>query len=132
MSLENTTVLAVDDNEDALELISGALTPHGCHVICAASGPQAVQILHGTVPDAIVLDIMMPDMNGFAVLDVVRRTPGLEHVPVILQTADPSRQHGERTVNSGLTHMLAKPLDIDVLARVVGNCIRARQQGVKT
>ncbi len=131
MSMKDTTILAVDDNQDSLDLIRETLGPHGYKVICAASGPEAVQVLREVVPDVVVLDIMMPDMNGFALLDVIRRTPSLEKVPVVLQTANPSREHGQRTVDSGLTYMLAKPLDVNLLVRVVKNCIRATRTGVE-
>ena len=78
-------------------------------------------------PVAVVLDIMMPDMNGFALLDIIRETPGIKDVPVLLllQTAYPSREHGRRTVDAGLTYMLAKPLDVDLLVRAVKECIHA-------
>ena len=118
-------ILAVDDNEDSLALVSEALTAHGFEVVCASSGPEAVQILRKMTPVAVVLDIMMPDMNGFALLDIIRETPGLQNVPVLLQTANPSREHGRRTVDSGLTYMLAKPLDVDLLVRAVKGSIRA-------
>lgn len=129
MSLKNTTILAVDDNQDSLDLIRETLEPHGCKMVCAASGPEAVQVLRETTLDVVVFDIMMPDMNGFALLDVIRRTPGLEAVPVILQTAYPSREHGKRTVDSGLTYMLAKPLDVKLLVRAVKDCVRAKCVG---
>ena len=132
MSLKDATVLAVDDNQDSLDLICETLEPHGCKVVCASSGPEAVQVLREATPDVVVFDIMMPDMNGFALLDVIRRTPGLEEVPVVLQTANPSREHGQRTVDQGLTYMLAKPLDARLLLSAVKNCIRARRTGVET
>ncbi len=132
VSLKDTTVLAVDDNQDSLDLVCETLTQEGCYVACASSGPEAVQILRSMVPDVAVLDIMMPDMNGFALLDVIRRTPGLETVPVILQTAYPSREHGKRTVDLGLTYMLAKPLDVKLLVRAVKESVRATCAGAST
>ena len=122
---QQQTILAVDDNEDSLALICEALTPHGFEVVCASSGPEAIRILREMTPVAVVLDIMMPDMNGFALLDIIRETPGIKDVPVLLQTANPSREHGRRAVDSGLTYMLAKPLDVDLLVRAVKGSIRA-------
>ena len=81
MLLKGTTILAVDDDPDSLSLIHEALALHGSRVICAGSGPAAVQILRELTPDVVVLDVVMPDMNGFAVLDIMRRTPGLQNVP---------------------------------------------------
>jgi len=124
--IQQQTILAVDDTEDSLELIREALTSHDFNVVCASSGPEAVQILRNIRPVAVVLDIMMPDMNGFALLEIIREMPGLQDVPVLLQTANPSREHGQRTVDSNLTYMLAKPLDVDLLVRAVKECIQAK------
>ncbi len=124
------TILVVDDSEDSRELIRETLAPHHFEVVCAESGPQALQILRDMKPAVIILDILMPDMNGFALLDIIRDTPEYANIPVILQTADPSRKHGQRTVDSGLTYMLAKPLEVTLLVRAVQDCIRKANKGV--
>jgi len=115
----NKTILVVDDNEDSLDLISEVLAGAGYDVIRASSGPQAIQILQNTPLDLVILDIMMPDMNGFAVLEIIRSMPGLKTLPVIIETAYPSQEHGHRVVDSGLEFMLAKPLDLELLVTIV-------------
>ncbi len=117
------TILVVDDDADALELISDALAARDFQVIPASSGPQAVRLLREVAPDAAVIDIHMPDMNGFALVEVIRATPGLERLPIILLTADPSRDHGQRAVSASLSYMLAKPLDADQLVRALRQSI---------
>jgi DNA-binding response OmpR family regulator len=72
----------------------------------------------------VVLDVMMPYIDGFDVLDAMRRIPGCERLPVIMETANPSRESGRRAVDSGLTYMLAKPLDLAMLVRAVTKTIR--------
>ena len=122
--MSNVTILAVDDNQDSLDLIQETLAPHGFEVRSATSGPEAVRLLRYIVPDLVILDIMMPDMNGFAVLDVMRTTHALRDTPVIFQTAFPSQVHGRRTVEAGESYMLCKPLDGDLFVRVVRRCLR--------
>lgn len=117
------TILVVDDDPDALELISDALAARDFQAIPASSGPQAVRLLREVAPDAAVIDIHMPDMNGFALVEVIRATPGLERLPIILLTADPSRDHGRRAVSASLSYMLAKPLDADQLVRALRQSI---------
>jgi len=116
-------ILIVDDNQDSLDLMQEMLEPHGYEVECATSGPTAILQLQESVPDLVILDIMMPDMNGFAVLDVMRATPALERIPVIFQTAFPSQDHGRRTVDAGESYMLCKPLDADLFVNVVQRCL---------
>ena len=127
--MSNATILVVDDNQDSLDLMQEMLVPHGYEVVCARSGPAAVRLLQATAPDLVILDIMMPDMNGFAVLDVIRSAPGLEDVPVIFQTAFPSQEHGRRTVEAGESYMLCKPLDAGLVVKVVQQCLQERRSG---
>ena len=116
-------ILVVDDNQDSLDLMQEMLTPHDYEVMCATSGPEAVRLLQLSAPDLVILDIMMPDMNGFAVLDVMRATPALRNIPVIFQTAYPSQENGRRTVEAGESYMLCKPLDTGLFVRAIQRCL---------
>jgi len=122
--VNKAVILIVDDNKDSLDLMREILTPEGYGVICAASGPDAIRALQESTPDMVILDIMMPDMNGFAVLDIMRATPNWKDIPVIFQTAFPSQEHGRRTVDAGESYMLCKPLDAGLFVKVVQRCLR--------
>lgn len=122
--MNKARILVVDDNQDSLDLMREMLTPHDYEVMCPTSGPAAVRLLQQSAPDLVILDIMMPDMNGFAVLDVMRATPALKNTPVIFQTAYPSRENGRRTVDVGESYMLCKPLDTGLFVRAVQRCLR--------
>ena len=121
--MSKATILIVDDNQDSLDLMREILEPQSYEVHCAASGPEAIRLLQQSAPNLVILDIMMPDMNGFAVLDVIRATPALKDIPVIFQTAFPSQEHGRRTVDVGESYMLCKPLDAGLFIRVVQRCL---------
>ena len=83
-------VLVIDDDPLACDLMHSTLRSIGAHVTCLAGGREAVQQLQaGTLPppDAIILDLMMPDVDGFATLDALRRLPSLQHTPVFIWTS---------------------------------------------
>ncbi len=121
--MRKKTILAVDDDLDSLDLIRESLDLIDLPVVCATSGPEALNILKDTVPDLIILDLMMPDMNGFALLDIIRANPDMESIPVIIQTAFPTKEHGRRVVGAGLAYMLCKPLDVGVFLAAVRDCL---------
>lgn len=124
---QTKSILIVDDNEDALDLMSDTLSQHGFRVMQARSGPEAIAKAGRITPDLVVLDIMMPDMNGFDVLDYIRSNDELSEVPVIMQTAYPSEEHGRRVVEeSHLNYMLCKPLRLDVFIHAVRRSLRRK------
>jgi CheY-like chemotaxis protein len=81
------TILAIDDNRDFLRLIELMLTKAGYEVLLAESALKASQLLEERVPDAILLDIMMPVRNGLEFLENLRWDPRFGQVPVIVLTA---------------------------------------------
>ncbi len=85
--LRDGTVLVVDDDADARERMRFTLSRHGWTVVEAADGQQALDLLDGVVPNLILLDLMMPVMDGFAFLQRLRDRPGCDQVPVLVLTA---------------------------------------------
>ena len=95
LKLRGKTVLIVDDDPDALQLFGRmlAVSNDEYHTLLARDGREAMRILHEHRPDVMLLDLIMPNMDGFQVLDAVRRDPGLRDIPVILISArDPAGQ----------------------------------------
>lgn len=80
-------ILVVDDNPDAIAIVSSALTARGFEVTTAERGEAALESVERTPPDVILLDIMMPDMSGIEVLEKLKSTPSTAGIPVILVTA---------------------------------------------
>ena len=79
-------VLLVDDDEVNLLLTELALRERGFKIVEASGGEQALELLRDWMPDLIVLDAMMPGLDGFATCRRLRRTPGFENVPVLMLT----------------------------------------------
>ncbi|MDH4448016.1 MAG: two-component system response regulator [Acidovorax sp.] len=113
------TVLVVDDTRENLTVIGQLLRAH-YHVRVANSGPRALQVvLTDPVPDIILLDVMMPEMDGYAVLDALRQSPQTRAIPVIFVTALDSVADEERGLMAGAVDYVAKPIKPAVLlARV--------------
>ncbi|HEX6721230.1 MAG TPA: response regulator, partial [Burkholderiaceae bacterium] len=80
-------VLVVDDDPVALELMVATLHTLGIGARVAGSGAQALELIEQRRPDALILDLVMPGLNGFDLLHMLRRTPGLKHLPVFVWTS---------------------------------------------
>ena len=112
-------LLVVDDNEMNRDLISLQLRKHGYRVSVAASGYEALELLETRKYDLILLDIMMPGMNGLDMLVEVRKQHSLLSLPVIMVTADDLEQSIIEALQRGANDYLVKPLNVPVaIARI--------------
>lgn len=84
MEAHGPTVLVIDDNEGLVELLGRYLTGHNCRVMAAASGYQGLALAQELQPDAIILDVMMPEMDGWEFLQRLRALPQLTETPVVI------------------------------------------------
>lgn len=109
------TILVVDDMEANRAVLARRLEKFGYSVICVDSGPAALALVNCTMPDIILLDYMMPQMNGIEVLHELRGHAKTREVPVIMVTA---RAEGDATIEAleaGADDYVTKPIDFDVL-----------------
>ena len=114
-----STVLIVDDDPTAREALVAILEGDGYELKLAKDGIQALQILKQLQPDLILLDVMMPAMDGFEVCRRIRATPPLAEVPIILLTALDDRDSLLKGIESGADDFLSKPPDRrELVARV--------------
>jgi signal transduction histidine kinase len=114
-----STVLIVDDDPTAREALVAILEGDGYELKQAKDGIQALQILKQLQPDLILLDVMMPAMDGFEVCRRIRATPPLAEVPIILLTALDDRDSLLKGIESGADDFLSKPPDRrELVARV--------------
>jgi two-component system OmpR family response regulator len=121
-------VLVVDDEPNIRELVQVALKFHGCAVTTAATGRDALRRAEGDRPDLIVLDVMLPDIDGF---EVCRRLRGAgDEVPVIFLTAKDTTSDTVTGLALGGDDYITKPFSVEALvARVRAVLRRARRQG---
>src|SRR6476646_821717 len=112
------TVLAVDDQPTNLRLLDAVLTPRGHCVLTAASGAEALALLETEDIDIVLLDILMPEMNGYEVCRRIRSNPATEFLPVVMITASGSEQR-LAALEAGADDFVTKPFDkSELLARV--------------
>jgi CheY-like chemotaxis protein len=116
-------VLVVDDDPDILEAICDILEGEGYRVARARHGEEALTRAEHERPDVILLDLMMPVMDGVAFSRAMRDRPALCDVPVVVISADGNPQ---RAAVVGAVGYLAKPFDIDALLSQVAGLTRAR------
>jgi diguanylate cyclase (GGDEF)-like protein/PAS domain S-box-containing protein len=84
---KSISVLCIDDHEDVLELLTGILEPAGYNVLTANSGKSGVEKAMGYKPDLVILDLMMPEMDGFEVVQFLKGNPVTEDIPILILTA---------------------------------------------
>jgi putative two-component system response regulator len=112
-------ILVVDDQPQNIELLEAYLVPQGYEIIKATSGKEALGILSGNQIDLILLDVMMPGMDGFEVTRWVRQDEKNRLLPIILVTALRETEDRVKGIEAGCDDFLSKPVDkIELLARV--------------
>lgn len=112
-------IMLVDDSQQNLELILEILENHGYGTLVATSGSQALEQLEKIIPDLILLDLMMPDINGFEVCQRLKQSDRCKEIPVIFVTASHNADHILEAFEQGAEDYIMKPYKYaEVLARV--------------
>ena len=111
-----TRVLVAEDNAVNRELIRELLESRGCEVSEARDGEEALQVLGQSRPDILLLDIGMPKLDGFGVVQRIRATPTLADLPVLAVTAYAMRGDREKVLEAGFDGYLSKPINAAALA----------------
>ena len=108
-------VMVTDDSVTVRKVTSRLLNREGYDVITAKDGLDAVRQLQDVVPDVMLLDIEMPNMDGFEVAQHVKNSVRLKHVPIIMITSRTGQKHRERAKGIGVEHYMGKPYQEDAL-----------------
>jgi CheY-like chemotaxis protein len=113
-------VLVVDDDPVIRSTVAELLTDEGYRVQQAGDGAEALEIIRVAAPDAIVLDLMMPVLDGWAFVDHCRGEPGCADVPIVVMSATHAlHETAQRLHAMGVRAVLAKPFDVDALIAIV-------------
>ena len=107
------TVLVIEDNEQNLYLTRFLLEKHGITVIEARDGAQGIKLAGQLLPDAILLDIQLPDLDGYAVATELRKDANLRQTPIIAVTSYAMLGDREKALASGATDYIEKPINPD-------------------
>lgn len=103
------TVLVVDDDPSMIRVLRMLLSTKGFHILEAESGVKGMMIAKREQPDVVLLDIMMPDVDGFEVCRKLKLQPETKEIPVIFVTAKTASEHVERGISLGAQGYVTKP-----------------------
>jgi adenylate cyclase len=113
------TILVVDDTPQNIKVLDAILSPRGYTVVSAASGAEALQKVQTDAPDLILLDILMPGMSGYEVVQRLRGDPATRFLPIVMVTALGAQEEKVKAIESGADDFLTKPVNqLELLARV--------------
>lgn len=119
-------ILVVDDVEANVRLLEAKLTLEYYDVLTCQDGPTAIQLAAGEAPDIILLDVMMPGMDGFETCRRLKENPATSHIPVVLVTALDGREDRVRGLDAGADDFLTKPLDDVILMARLRSLVRLK------
>jgi CheY-like chemotaxis protein len=119
-------ILVIDDDSTSREALSVLLGAEGYEVFTAAGGDTGLQVAAAEKPDVLLLDMMMPGMDGLEVIHRIRRDPDLEHVRIVAVTGDVTRERLQNVLESGADQFVAKPFRIPALLESVRAILRPR------
>lgn len=124
MNTKTKSILLVEDQDIIAQTVIMALNVAGYHCEHAANGMRALSMLEeGLAPDLIILDIMMPVMDGFTLLEELRKKPGMQDIPVIMLTALNDAADVMKTLKAGAVDYHTKPIDVEALLESVGRFV---------
>ncbi len=111
-------ILIVDDDKRFRSLYEIYFEFEDCDLYFAENGKQGLEVLHKTIPDIILLDLMMPVMDGYQMLEILKNNPDFSSIPVLVITVNTSAEEIVRTMRIGADDYLKKPFDFrELVAR---------------
>jgi two-component system cell cycle response regulator DivK len=113
------TILYVEDNPENRMLIRRILQAEGFNMIEASNAKQALETIHQELPDLILMDINLPEMDGYTLTARLKAMPQLKNVPIIALTANVMRGDRERTLEAGCDGYIQKPVDVDLIPQQI-------------
>jgi two-component system sensor histidine kinase/response regulator len=122
------SVLIVDDEPIACDMMEGFLSPEGYDITFANSGPEALVLVEKLAPDIILLDVMMPEIDGFEVCQRLKSDKRWRHIPILLVTAYGGKEELIRGLDAGADDFLHKPVDDLELRARVRSLMRIKKQ----
>jgi two-component system, cell cycle response regulator len=127
LTAPQATVLVVDDEPINLRLLGRSLERDGHDVVTASDGAQALEVLAATRVDIVLLDVLMPGLDGYEVLERVQADPALRHIPIIMVSALDELDSVVRCIELGADDYLPKPFEPVLLrARITAGLARKR------
>ena len=126
MTINGNTILYVEDNPDNRNLIRRVLNAEGYMVVEASNADLAFNKLENESIDLILMDINMPDMDGYTLTAKIKKMDQYKNIPIVAVTANVMRGDREKSLEAGCDGYIQKPIDIDTLAQQIERFITRR------
>ncbi len=123
---QNATILYVEDNPDNRLLVRRILEAEGYQVLEAQNATHALEVVRNRQPDLVLMDINMPDIDGYTLTTQFKSMGKFQQVPIIALTANVMRGDRERTLQAGCDGYIQKPIDVDELPNQIKRFLLAR------
>ena len=124
---DTATILYVEDNADNRLLVRRVLQAEGYAVVEAESGQAALSIALAQAPDLILMDINLPEMDGYTLTSRLKSIPSLGRVPIVALTANVMKGDRERTLDAGCDGYIQKPIDVDALPQQINRYLSSKR-----
>jgi two-component system, chemotaxis family, CheB/CheR fusion protein len=121
--LSGRAVLVADDDAESLDVIADVIAEEGATVRSATSAREALELLRTWRPDILLLDIAMPEIDGYDLLATIRREPSLRTIPAVAMTGHGYARDKQRAADVGFAKHITKPVDIDTLVHVIAELL---------
>ena len=112
---ESPIILYIEDNFDNFKLVRRVLMVEGFEVHGAIDGHEAFVFLQQTTPDLILMDINLPQIDGYTLAGQIQQQSSYAHIPIIALTANVMKQDREKSIAAGCKGFIKKPIDVDLL-----------------
>jgi two-component system cell cycle response regulator DivK len=122
----SATILYIEDNCDNRLLVRRVLEAEGYRVIEAEDGLAGMDFVQSETPDLVLMDINLPELDGYEVTKRLKQSPSMAEVPVIAMTANVMRGDREKTIAAGCDGYIPKPIDIDSLPNQIAKFLRKK------
>lgn len=119
LDLESKKILVVDDDPRNIFVLAAALENYGVVIYEADNGKTALEKLHEEKVDLVLMDIMMPVMDGYEAIEKIRKDPTLKHIPIIALTAKALKEDRDKCIEAGADDYISKPVDYNALIQLV-------------
>jgi DNA-binding NarL/FixJ family response regulator len=129
--LEQKRLMLVDDDPNLIVLVKDYLEFRGYDVLTAENGRQALELLQKTIPDLIICDVMMPEMDGYTLVEHIREDPRTEWVPVLFLSAKGQSQDKVKGLTTGADVYMVKPFEPEELVAQVESSLKQASRLIK-
>ena len=121
------TVLYIEDNQENRLLVRRILQAEGYNVLEAGSAQQALEIVLSQPPDLILMDINLPEVDGYTLTSQLKSIPSLGRIPIVALTANVMKGDRERTLEAGCDGYIQKPIDVDTLPHQINRYLASQR-----